>query len=145
MICPLSFPALLAATIRVCVAAVALGAMASADAAPTCDFRVAQPTTANFGAIDPRLATTATFTVTLQIKCTGGGGAVFSITGANDTGPGAYRLKHNTVAGEYMAYSVTTVIVADTSIQLNGQLLATTYQNAYFGPYSDTLTVLVTP
>ncbi|HEV2039382.1 MAG TPA: hypothetical protein VGT81_04935, partial [Casimicrobiaceae bacterium] len=85
---PLSFPALLAATIRVCLAAVALGAAASADAAPNCAFRAGQPTTANFGAIDPRLVTTATFTVTLLIKCTGGGGAVFSITGANDTGPG---------------------------------------------------------
>jgi hypothetical protein len=135
----------MAATFRAALAAAALGAATSACGAPNCDFKAGQPTTANFGAIDPRLATTATFNVILLIKCTGGGGAAFSITGLNDTGPGAYRLAHNTQVGEYMAYTVTTVVVADTSITLTGQLLATSYQNAYFGPYSDTLTVLVTP
>lgn len=135
----------LAATFRIGLAALALGAATSVSAAPNCDFRAAQPGTASFGAIDPRLATTATFNVVLLVKCTGGGGAMFSITGQNDTGPGAYRLKHNTQAGEYIAYTISTVVVADTSITLTGQIVATSYQNAYFGSYSDTLTVLVTP
>jgi hypothetical protein len=142
---PIFVAASMAATFRIGLAALALGAAISASAAPNCDFKAAQPGTASFGAIDPRLATTATFNVVLLIKCTGGGVAVFTITGLNDTGPGAYRLKHNTVAGEYMAYTVSTVVVPGTSITLTGQLLATTYQNAYFGNYSDTLTVLVTP
>src|SRR5438552_12589825 len=96
---PISPAALIAATFRVALAALALGAATSVFGAPSCNFRAGQPGTASFGAIDPRLVTTATFNVVLLFTCSGGGVAVFSITGLNDTGPGAYRLKHNTQAG----------------------------------------------
>jgi hypothetical protein len=144
---PIFLAASMPATLRIGLAALALGAATSAFGAGSCDFQPS-PASASFGAIDPRLVTTATFNVALQIKCTGGGVAVFSITGLNDTGPGSYRLKHNTVAGEYMAYTVSTAVTSagsNTTLTLTGQLVATSYQNAYFGSYSDRLTVLVTP
>ncbi len=113
--------------------------------AQTCTFNAGQPTTANFGTIDPTQSTPAIFVVTLNYKCTGGATAGFTINGANDTGPGAYRLKHNTAALQYMPYTVTTTNLPGTKITLNGQIVSSNYQNAYVGTYTDTLTVLVLP
>ena len=91
------------------------------------------------------LATTMTFSVTLNYKCTSGATASFTITGANDTGPGAYRLQNQTQATQYMAYSITTASVPGTKITLNGQLVAASYRDAYVGNYVDTLNVVVLP
>ena len=71
--------------------------------------------------------------------------ASFTITGANDTGPGAYRLRNVTQLTQYMNYTITIVNVAGTRITLNGQLVAADYQDAYVGSYVDTLNVLVLP
>ncbi len=133
------------AAMRLGLAALLLSAATSTFGAPNCDFKAGQPASASFGAIDPQLATNATFNVTLQIKCTGGGSSIFSIAGLHDTGPGAYRLQHISVPTEFMAYTVSTAVVVDTSITLTGTIVSTTYQNAYFGSYSDSLTVTVTP
>lgn len=111
----------------------------------TCTFNANQPNTASFGVIDPLLSTTATFSVIINYKCTGSANASFTITGANDTGPGAYRLRHLTQTTQYMAYSITTADSPGTKITLNGQLVAANYQNAYAGNYADTLSVLVLP
>ncbi len=111
----------------------------------TCTFNANQPNTASFGVIDPLLSTTATFSVIINYKCTGNANASFTITGANDTGPGAYRLRHLTQTSQYMAYSITTADAPGTKIVLNGQLVAANYQNAYTGSYADTLNVLVLP
>ena len=110
----------------------------------TCDFNANQPGSTSFGTINPTGSTTATFSVTLNYKCTGGASASFVISGANDSGPGAYRLKHLTQL-EYMNYSISTVNITGTKITLNGQIVATDYQNAFVGDYSDTLTVTVLP
>jgi hypothetical protein len=129
-----------------CIATLAFALCIAAPAvAQTCTFNAAQPNTTSFGVIDPSLATTMTFSVTLNYKCTGSATASFTITGANDTGPGAYRLQNQTQATQYMAYSITTVDVPGTKITLNGQLLAANYQNAYVGNYVDTLNVVVLP
>jgi hypothetical protein len=111
----------------------------------TCNFRANQPTTASFGAINPSLATTMTFSVVLRYSCTGGATASFTITGAHDTGPGAYRLQNQTQTTQFMPYSVTTVNLPGNRITLNGQLVAANYRNAYVGNYADTLTVVVLP
>jgi hypothetical protein len=114
--------------------------------AQSCTFNANQPGSVNFGAIDPRSSTPLTFTVTLNFKCTGSANATFVITGLNDSGPGSYRLKQTTqVPFEYMPYSVTTVVVSGTKVTLNGQIVATDYQNAYKGAYSDTLTMVISP
>ena len=111
----------------------------------TCTINAGEPNVASFGTIDPSLATTRTFSLTLNYKCTGGATASFSFTGANDTGPGAFRLRNVTLPTQYMAYSVGTVNIPGTKITLNGQLIAANYQNAYVGSYADTLTVLLLP
>lgn len=112
--------------------------------AQSCSFKANQPGSVSFGVINPTLATTATFSVTLAFKCNGGAVATFNIAGQNDTGPGAYRLKHASLS-QYMAYSVSTVLTAGVDITLNGQIVASTYQNAYAGSYSDSLTVTIFP
>ena len=102
------------------------------------------PDTVSFGTIDPSLNTTYTFTVSVNFTCVLSG-STFTITGLNDTGPAAFRLKHVTqVPSQYMPYTVTATNTA-TKLTLNGQLVAADYKNAYGGSYSDTLTVLLTP
>ena len=102
------------------------------------------PDTVSFGSIDPSLNTTYTFTVSVNFTCVLSG-PTFTITGLNDTGPNAFRLKHVTqVPSQYMPYTVTATNTA-TKLTLNGQLVAADYKNAYGGSYSDTLTVLLTP
>jgi hypothetical protein len=102
------------------------------------------PDTVSFGTIDPSLNTTYTFTVNVNFTCLLSG-PTFTITGLNDTGPGAFRLKHVTqVPSQFMSYTVTTTNTA-TRVTLNGQLIAANYKNAYVGSYSDTLTVMLTP
>ena len=129
-----------------CIALIAFAlCMAAPAAAQTCNFSASQPNTASFGAIDPSLVVTKTFSVTLNFKCTGSANATFTITGANDTGPGAYRLQNQTLGTQYMAYTVSIVNAPGTKITLNGQLIAANYQNAYVGNYADTLNVLISP
>lgn len=112
--------------------------------AQTCTFNSNQPGSVSFGIIDPTLTTPATFSVILNFKCTGSANAGFNIAGQNDTGPGAYQLKHITQA-QYIPYSISTVIIPGTKITLNGQIVATDYQNAYVGNYTDVLTVTIFP
>jgi len=131
--------------LRAVVFAMALGA-ALPVLGQSCTYNANQPASVNFGTIDPRLVTPATFTVTINFKCTGSANATFNIVGSNDTGPGAYRLKHTTqVPSQYMNYSIGTVIVPGTKITLNGQIVATDYQNAYAGNFSDVLTMTIFP
>jgi hypothetical protein len=102
------------------------------------------PDTASFGTIDPSLNTTYTFTVSVNFTCALSS-PTFTITGLNDTGPGAFRLKHVTqVPSQYMSYTVTTTNTAS-SVTFTGHLVAANYKNAYVGSYSDTLTVMLTP
>ena len=125
--------------------AVVVLSWAAPAAAQTCIFNGGQPNVASFGSIDPSLSTTYTFTVTVNFRCTASAEAFFTITGANDTGPGAYRLRNLAQPTQYMAYSVSTAIVPGTRIVLLGQLVAANYRDAYVGSYSDTLSVLILP
>jgi len=129
--------------LRTTVLALALAAAMPA-LGQSCAFNPNEPGSTSFGVINPTLSSPATFSVTVNYKCTGNANATFTITGANDSGPGAYRLKHLTQT-EYMAYSISSVNVPGTKITLNGQIVATDYQNAYVGDYSDTLTMTIFP
>jgi hypothetical protein len=114
-------------------------------AAQTCTFNAGQPNAGSFGTVNPSLGTTYTFSLTVNFKCTANADALFTITGANDTGPGAYRLRNLANPTEYMAYSVSTTIVPGTRINFLGQLVPANYRDAYVGSYSDTLSVLILP
>jgi len=136
----------IAAGYRTGLAALLLAWCASAPAfGQACSFNPAQPNVASFGTIDPTLSTTMTFSLTVNYKCTGSAVAAFTITGANDTGLGAFRLRNLVQTTQYMAYSVTTADAPGTKLTLTGQLFAVNYQNAYVGSYTDTLSVLVLP
>jgi len=128
-------------------AAVAL--LLAASSAPalsqSCSYNNNQPNTASFGTIDTTLTTPYTFSITLNYKCTGAVTPVFTVTGANDSGPGAYRLQNTTQPARYMSYSISTASEPGSKVTLNGLLVAASYQNAWAGSYIDTLTVLLLP
>jgi hypothetical protein len=111
----------------------------------TCSFNPSQPNAVSFGTVNPLNSTPATFTITLNYRCTGSATAVITINGANDTGPGAYRLRNIAQPTQYMAYTIATTNVPGTKITLDGTLTAAAYQNAFAGNYSDTLNVNVLP
>jgi spore coat protein U-like protein len=129
---------------RAAALAIALLAPALA-AAQTCTYNPSQPNAVNFGTIDPLGTATATFTITVNYKCTGNANAVFTITGQNDLAPGAYRLRNVTAPTQYMRYSIAVTNVPGTKITLDGSLPASSYANGWAGNYTDTLTVLVQP
>jgi hypothetical protein len=110
-----------------------------------CIFNIPNnPDTVSFGTIDPSLNTTYTFTVSVNFACVLSA-PTFTITGLNDTGPNAFRLKHvSQVPPQYMPYTVSTTTTA-TKLTLNGQLIAADYKNAFGGSYTDTLTIMLTP
>lgn len=124
------------------VLALSIGAPARAQ---SCSYNPNQPGTASFGTIDPTQNTPRTFTITINYKCTGAANATFTITGANDAGPGVYRLQNTAQSTQFMSYSITTANEPGTKITLNGLLVAANYQNAWPGTYTDTLSVVVFP
>jgi hypothetical protein len=125
--------------------AVVVLSWAAQAASQTCVFNLGQPNVASFGSVDPSLSTTYTFSVTINFKCTASAEAFFTITGANDNGPGVYRLRNLAQPTQFMGYTVSTAIVPGTRIVLLGQLVAANYRDAYVGSYSDTLSVLILP
>ena len=131
------------------LAAAAVSLLLSASStqvlAQSCSFNPSQPNTASFGTINPTLTTPRTFSITVNYKCTGGATAVFTISGANDSGPGAYRMQNTQQPTRFLPYSIATVNEPGSKITLNGLLVAADYQNAWVGSYTDTLTVLVLP
>jgi hypothetical protein len=118
---------------------------AAGATAQTCSWNPNNPNAVSFGAIDPTLRTTYTFTITINYKCTGSANATFLITGANDAGPGAYRLQNSTAPSQFMTYSLVLTDVPGTKLTLSGQLFPASYRDAYAGSYSDTLSVLILP
>jgi spore coat protein U-like protein len=111
----------------------------------SCSYNPSQPNAASFGTIDPTLTASRTFSITLNYKCTAGATAVFAISGANDSGPGAHRMKNTVEPTRFLPYSINTVNEPGSKITLNGLLVAADYQNAWVGSYTDSLTVLVLP
>ena len=126
---------------------VALAVLASNPArSQTCTFNANPPGSVNFGSINPALATPATFSARLDFNCLLGAIALVSVSGQNDSGPAAHRLKHATqVPARYIPYAVSTVVVPGVRITITGQIASADYQNAYAGSYTDTLTVLLLP
>src|SRR5205823_12946999 len=100
----------------------------------------------NSGSIKPALAAPATFSARLDFNCLAGASVIVNMSGQNDTGPGAFRLKHATqIPARYLPYAVNTIVVPGVRITINGQIAAADSQSAYAGSYADTLNVLVLP
>jgi hypothetical protein len=112
--------------------------------AQTCSFNRNQPGSTGFTTLDPTSNATATFTVTVNVRCARGASPTFTISGQNDSGPNGYRLKHLT-RQEFISYSVGTTLVQGTKLRLDGQIVPSSYQNAWAGDYSDQLTITVLP
>jgi hypothetical protein len=120
-----------------------------------CKFTTPTATLA-FGVIDPGLATNATASVTTTFKCTGSAATATYLITTNDglwsTGINARRMRHTTIATEFMPYALTvspsTGTVArnvDQTLTITGTVLPADYQNRFSGAYSDTVVLTLTP
>ena len=109
-----------------------------------------------FGTIDPSLATNKTVTVTTTFKCAGSSPtATFAITvndGLFSTGTNARRMRHATIATEFMPYDLTVSPLSGSvtknvnqTVTVTGTVLPADYQNRSAGGYSDTVVLTLTP
>ncbi|MCD6078810.1 MAG: hypothetical protein K0R89_2754 [Ramlibacter sp.] len=109
-----------------------------------------------FGTIDPSLTTNKTVTVTTTIKCAGSSPvATFAITvndGLWSTGANARRMRHGTIATEFMPYGLTVSPLSgnvtknvNQTVTITGTVLPADYQNRSSGGYSDTVVLTLTP
>lgn len=114
------------------------------------------PRTLDFGTIQPTSLIAATATTTIQIWCVGGSGSTtYSMQAGNglySPGAGLRRVRHASVATEFMAYtlsltpaSATIPWLATQTITVNGSIAPAQFQNARFGAYSDTVIIDVDP
>ncbi len=110
--------------------------------------------TLNLGAIDPSGTAARTASVNVRLRCTG---ALFTAWGiSNDDGlyglgTNALRMRHATVPGEYLAYSLTypkngtAFFGLQQTITVTATVAAADYQNARVGAYSDTVVLSLLP
>lgn len=120
-----------------------------------CSFNSAN-SALSFGTVNPSNATDVIATTTLSFRCTGSSAtASFAISddsGLYSSGPAQPRLKHGTLASEYLPYSLSyspqsgsTPKNTDTTLTVTGTLRATDYQNSYAGAYSDSVVISINP
>lgn len=107
-------------------------------------------------AIDPTLSITATGPATATFTCNGSATtATFTVSandGGNASGPGLRRMRHASIATEFLPYSLTISPALGTvnkgtpmTVTMTASVLAADYQPAAAGNYSDTVTVTVSP
>jgi spore coat protein U-like protein len=123
----------------------------------TCKFNAAGPTTLTIatgaGVIDPSTAGPATGTANVTFRCTTGTtSAITGDNGLNFSG-GSRRVRNG--AANYMPYAFSMVNAAqlgtghgagqDKTVQVNASIIATDYQNATAGAYTDTVVLTITP
>jgi len=120
-----------------------------------CKFNSATATL-NFGILNPASTGDATASTSITFVCRGSAAlATYNITqnyGLYNTGPNANRLRNTTVLTQYLPYTVVlspfTATVpknATQTLTISGTILATDYQNAYLGSYSDTIVLSLNP
>ena len=129
----------------------------TSDAA--CSFR-STPTPMNFGNLSPANNTDVTATSTVTIRCTQpptctGGNCAYTMTDNNGLyyggAPPSQRMRNATVPTEFLPYEFsytaagTVARNANTVFTFTGTVRASSYQNAYVGAYSDTVTVTINP
>lgn len=122
-----------------------------------CKFNTAT-STLNFGNLDPLSSADVTASTTTAFRCVGSSPiATFFISqdfGAHKTGPGGNRMINTTypVPPAYLPYSLTlnpssgTVPKNSTqTLTITGTVLASDFQSAYVGNYSDTVILTIAP
>ena len=110
----------------------------------------------NFGTVNPASTVDSTATVTTGFSCNGSAPlATFFISagdGLYSTGPGSRRMRHATIATEFMAYSLvlspSSATVPKGSVQtltVTGTIQPFQFQNVPAGTYQDTVVITLTP
>jgi spore coat protein U-like protein len=115
------------------------------SARAACNFRAPLSNQLPLGAISPIQAGSVVGSITLRIMCTQNNSPAFSITGSNDTGPGLHRMRNLNQPTKYLPYRVMTSMPNRTRLLMTITITQADYQNAWVGPYEDTLYVTVTP
>ena len=117
----------------------------AATAQAACNFRAPLTNDVPLGAISPIQSGNVVGTLTLRFSCTVGDSPVFSVIGSNDTGPGLHRMRNLNRPTEYLPYRVVTSLTNPTRLLMTITVTQGDYQNAWAGPYEDTLYVTVMP
>jgi spore coat protein U-like protein len=120
----------------------------------SCTFRGTLPAL-QFVGIDPASASAATASTGWTLRCTGSSAiATWASTadaGLHSPAPGVRRMRHGTVATEFIEYSLTVPASGtaaknvDTPYTIGGSIAPGAFQNALPGTYSDTVRVTLTP
>ena len=129
----------------------------SATVSGNCKFNTAGPTALTIatgaGVIDPSAAGPASGSVGVAFRCTSGTtSAIAADDGLNASGPGARQVKFG---ANVMPYALTLTNAAqvgsgfgagqDKTVTVGASIVATDYQNAPAGAYTDTVTLTITP
>lgn len=112
--------------------------------------------TLDFGNLDPTSGAPVATSGSVTIRCGGSANpATFLITdddGLNSTGPGARRMQHTTLAGNFIPYSLTYSPTTGTipkntnvPVTVDASILGLDYQTVPPGAYSDTVTLIISP
>jgi hypothetical protein len=131
------------------LAAGTLALMSSVAAGQVCNFN-GTPSSIMFSPLDPSVATTQTAFTTVKVTCFPTNPTVtWTFSGANGSAP--LRMKHSTLA-QYIPYTISTSLTGTSGFiiytqtwRVTATVLGTSYQNAYVGSYSDTLTANILP
>lgn len=110
----------------------------------------------DFGMLDPGNAVDVTTSTSLEFRCMGSSPtATYVVTdddGMHDTGPNANRMRHLSVAGQYLPYSMTVSPDSGTvpkgeyrTLTISGTVRGPDYRNAVSGSYSDTVVITINP
>ena len=119
--------------------------MLAASAQAACNFRTPLSNELPLGTISPIQAGNVVGSLTLRFQCTTGDSPAFSIAGSNDTGPGLHRMRNLNQPTQYLPYRTVTSLTNPTRLLITITVTQGDYQNAWVGPYEDTLYLTVTP
>ncbi len=112
--------------------------------------------TLDFGNLDPTSGALAATSGSVTIRCGGSANpATFIITdddGLNNTGPGARRMQHTTLPGNFIPYNLTYTPSngtipknTNTPITVDASILGPDYQTVPAGAYTDTVILMIAP
>lgn len=112
--------------------------------------------TLDFGNLDPGSGLPVATSAGLIVRCGGSANpATYLITdddGLNSSGPGARRMQHTTLPGNFIPYSLsynpaTATISKNTNapITIDATILGPDYQSAPAGAYTDTVVLTIAP
>lgn len=132
-----------------------IGVSATIISANSCAFNNAGPTKLAFGAIDPSSVAPVTASKGIRFRCTGSSPiATFFVTsddGLYNTGSGQPRMRHTTIATEFLSYSLnlpaTGSVPRNTAQTLTviGTIAPADFANAQVGAYKDSVVLTISP